>query len=127
MRQSFEIAKDDDAGLQIEIQSDFLLSGVIVALKNQQTGQLVESENLEQHSQLLIQKLVPGHYELFIYTHKCVSNILSQQAISSQVAQQIPAFDLLIDVSVSTIRLADGHSDETVQSSVPIYHMSNSA
>ncbi len=38
LRQSFEIAKDDDAGLNIEIKNDFLLSNVIVALKNQQTG-----------------------------------------------------------------------------------------
>jgi hypothetical protein len=34
MHQSFEIAKDDNAGFNIEVKSNFLLSGVIVALKN---------------------------------------------------------------------------------------------
>ncbi len=38
MRQGFEIAEDDDAGIQIDIRNDFLLTGINVALKNTLTG-----------------------------------------------------------------------------------------
>ena len=37
-KEAFEIAADDDAGLFIELQSDFLLSGANVAIKNVVTG-----------------------------------------------------------------------------------------
>jgi len=42
MREAFEIAEDDKAGLVVEIQSDFLLSGINVAINNVATGQIVE-------------------------------------------------------------------------------------
>jgi hypothetical protein len=38
MREAFEIAEDDKAGVDIEIQSDFLLSGVNLAINNVHTG-----------------------------------------------------------------------------------------
>jgi hypothetical protein len=34
MREKFEISEDDEAGLVVELQSDFLLSGVNMAISN---------------------------------------------------------------------------------------------
>lgn len=38
LREDFEIAEDDDAGLVLELWSDFLLAGVHIAVKNRHTG-----------------------------------------------------------------------------------------
>ena len=38
MREGFEISQDDEAGLAIDIESDFLLSDVNVAVRNRATG-----------------------------------------------------------------------------------------
>lgn len=38
LREAFEIAEDDKAGLVVELQSDFLLSGVNLAISNVATG-----------------------------------------------------------------------------------------
>jgi len=38
LREAFEIAEDDKAGLIVELQSDFLLSGVNAAISNVATG-----------------------------------------------------------------------------------------
>jgi len=38
MREQFEIAADDDAGIEIDLRNDFLFSGVNAALKNLATG-----------------------------------------------------------------------------------------
>mgnify|MGYP000424204511 FL=1 len=37
-RESFEVSPEDDVGLDIEVRSDFLLSGVNVAINNVATG-----------------------------------------------------------------------------------------
>ena len=37
-KEGFEIEEDDNAGLMIEVQSDFLLSGVNLAINNVATG-----------------------------------------------------------------------------------------
>ena len=42
LREGFEIAEDDEAGIMVEVQSDFLLSGVNFMLLNVQTGQILE-------------------------------------------------------------------------------------
>jgi hypothetical protein len=41
-REGFEIAEDDEAGILVEVQSDFLLSGLNFAVANVQTGQILE-------------------------------------------------------------------------------------
>jgi hypothetical protein len=38
MRESFRITEDDDAGMIIEVENDFLLSGVNFAISNIATG-----------------------------------------------------------------------------------------
>lgn len=62
MKQGFEIAEDDNAGIQIDIRNDFLLTGINLALKNTLTGQLVEDSRHESSKSILVDKLHPGHY-----------------------------------------------------------------
>jgi hypothetical protein len=38
MREGFRITEDDDAGMVIDIENDFLLSGVNFAISNVATG-----------------------------------------------------------------------------------------
>ena len=38
MRSTFEIAEDDDAGIEIDLRNDFLLSGVNVGIRNLVNG-----------------------------------------------------------------------------------------
>jgi hypothetical protein len=75
MRDAFEIAEDDKAGLIVEIQSDFLLSGINVAINNVATGQIVEDERRDSSSKLVVGYLLPGKYEMIVYTHECITNM----------------------------------------------------
>ena len=50
MREAFEIAEDDEAGLVVEVQSDFLLSGVNLAITNKETGAVLEDERRDRKS-----------------------------------------------------------------------------
>ena len=34
MRSTFEIAEDDDAGIQIDLRNDFLMSGINIGIRN---------------------------------------------------------------------------------------------
>ena len=75
MREAFELAEDDKAGLVVEIQSDFLLSGINLAINNVETGQIVEDERRDSSSKLVIGYLLPGKYEMIVYTHECITNM----------------------------------------------------
>ena len=50
MRSTFEIADDDDAGIQIDLRNDFLLSGINIGIRNLLNGQLVEHQRQESSS-----------------------------------------------------------------------------
>lgn len=89
-RESFEVAEDDDAGIVIDVNSDFLLSNVNFAINNVVTGQVVEDERRESSGKLVVEHLVPGPYELILYTHECVTNMDPAQT------KAISSFDLLI-------------------------------
>jgi len=57
IREGFEISEEDDAGLDIETQRDFLLSGVNVAISNVATGTVVEDERKDSSSKLIVGRL----------------------------------------------------------------------
>jgi len=101
LREDFEIAEDDEAGLIVEVQSDFLLSGVHVAVKNRHTGQMVEFEQRDDTNRMVLRRMVPGPYELIVYTHEGVTNI------GSTKGGKIDSFDLVLQMSVRLLRLAD--------------------
>jgi hypothetical protein len=88
MREAFEIAEDDKAGLVVELQSDFLLSGLNVAINNVETGQIVEDQRRDSSSKLVIGYLLPGKYEMIVYTHECITNMDPEHGTA------INAFDL---------------------------------
>lgn len=90
VRESFEVAEDDDAGLVIEIVSDFLLSGVNLAINNVVTGQVIEDERRDSSGKLIVGHLVPGPYELIVYSHECVTNM------DPAHGQAMHSFDLLL-------------------------------
>jgi len=114
LRESFEVAEDDDAGLVIELVSNFLLSGVNLAINNVATGQIVEDEKRESSGKLIVGHLVPGPYELIVYTHECVTNMdpSHDKAISS--------FDMLFQMSTRLLRVADRFDGASVAASVPV-------
>lgn len=62
MRDGFEISNDDEAGLEIELHSDFLLNGVNVAISNTATGAILEDERIDTTGKLLVSRLQPGAY-----------------------------------------------------------------
>jgi hypothetical protein len=78
-RESFEVAEDDNIGIFIEVQSDFLLGGAHVVLQNTVTGTIMEDERHEGTSQLSIGLLAPGKYVALVYTHKCITNIKDKE------------------------------------------------
>ena len=94
--------EDDDAGISIELNSDFLLSAANVVVRSSQTGQVVSDERREGNARVIIPKLEPGNYDVLIYTHKCVTNMQSGF---------IEFFDLLLELRMKPIRLSDGHKD----------------
>jgi hypothetical protein len=75
MKEGFEISDDDEAGLDIELHSDFLLNGVNVAISNTATGSIIEDERIDSTGKLLVSRLEPGSYELILYTHECATNM----------------------------------------------------
>lgn len=99
LREGFEVSPEDDVGLDIEVHSDFLLSGLNVAISNVATGQVVEDERRDSSSQLLVGRLLPGAYELIVYTHQCVTNM------DQEVAPALTGFDLLLTMSVRLLRV----------------------
>lgn len=101
MRAGFEIAQDDKAGLVVEVQSDFLLSGINVAINNVETGQIVEDERRDSSSKLVVGYLLPGRYEMIVYTHECVTNM------DPEHGKAISSFDLRLQMSMRLLRLAD--------------------
>lgn len=108
----FELWKDsitfdegDDAGLDIEVNSDFLLSQVSISVRNKLTGELVADERREGSARLVVPKLSVGSYEIVAYTHMCVTNMQSGY---------IPTFDVLFDVSVNTVRISEGKVSESL-------------
>jgi len=113
-RESFEIAEDDDAGLVIELVSDFLLSGVNLAINNVATGQVVEDERRDSSGKLIVGHLVPGPYELIVYTHECVTNM------DPALGKAISSFDLLLQMSTRLLRVADRFNAASAAISVPV-------
>lgn len=99
MREGFEIAEDDEAGLEIELHSDFLLNGVNVAISNTATGAIIEDERIDTTGKLLVSKLEPGSYELILYTHQCATNM------DPEHGNTIFAFDLLLSISLKLVRV----------------------
>lgn len=94
--------EDDEAGIDIELNSDFLLSAVNVMVRSSQTGQVVSDERREGNARVIIPKLEPGNYDILVYSHKCITNMNSGY---------IDFFDLLLELSMRPIRLSDGHKD----------------
>jgi len=113
-RESFEIAEDDNAGLAIEVNSDFLLAGVHVVLQNTATGTLLEDERHEGTSKLTVGLLAPGHYVLMVYTHKCITNM------DQADARVVKAFDVLLDMRVRPLRKVGGRDGELAKAGVPV-------
>lgn len=46
-RESFEVAEDDNIGIFVDVQSDFILGGAHVVLQNTVTGTIMEDERHE--------------------------------------------------------------------------------
>jgi hypothetical protein len=78
-----------------------LLSGVVLAINNVATGQIVEDEKSESGSKLLAGHLTPGPYELIVYGHECITNIDPEQD------HAFNSFDLLLQMSVRLVRVSD--------------------
>ena len=112
IREGFEISEEDQAGLLIEVQSDFLLAGINVAINNVATGQVVEDERRDSSGKLLVGRLVPGNYELIVYTHECITNMDPAKGTA------ISSFDLLMQMSVRLLR-EDG-DESSLSASVPV-------
>lgn len=117
-RKGFEIEADDEAGLIIEVQSDFLLSGVNVAINNVATGAVVEDERRDSSGKLVVGRLVPGSYELFLYTHECVTNMAT--SLSSPDGRSMRPFDLALKISVRLLRVAGANDASAATASVPV-------
>ena len=98
LREGFEISEEDDAGLSIDLHSDFLLSGVNVAINNVATGAILEDERKDSSSKLVIGHLEPGAYELIVYTHQSMTNMDPEHGVA------LPTFDLLLSMSVRLLR-----------------------
>ena len=111
-REKFDIAQDDNIGLFIEVQTDFLLVGAHVVLQNTVTGTIMEDERHEGTSTLSVGFLHPGQYVILVYTHKCITNIASDSS------RDIQAFDLLIDMKVRPLRTI--HGGQLADAIVPI-------
>jgi hypothetical protein len=113
LRKGFEIEEDDEAGLVIEVQSDFLLSGVNLAINNVATGAVVEDERRDSSGKLVVGRLVPGSYELFLYTHECVTNM-------DTAGRSMRPFDLALKISVRLLRIAGTNDASAAKASVPV-------
>lgn len=111
-RESFEVAEDDNIGVFIEVQSDFLLAGAHVVLQNTITGTIMEDERHEGTSSLSVALLAPGKYVVLVYTHKCITNIQSEEQ------RDIKSFDALIDMRLRPLRKI--HGGQLSQAMVPI-------
>lgn len=84
-----------------------------MAVRNSATGQLVEDERRESSGKLIIRHLVPGKYEMVVYTHKCITNLGSS-------GDAVQAFDILLEMRVRALRQVDGREGEAAKASVPI-------
>lgn len=105
-KEGFEIEEDDNAGLLIDVQSDFLLSGVNLAINNVATGQIIEGEEKDHTNKLIVGKLTPGKYELIIYTHEAITNMDPAHGVA------ISSFDIFLEMSIRAIRIS-GKGDIT--------------
>jgi hypothetical protein len=114
LREGFEVSEEDDAGLDIELHSDFLLSGVNVAINNVATGMIVEDERKDSSSKLVVGHLVPGAYELIVYTHESVTNMDPEHGVA------LSSFDLLLSMSVRLLREQSQGSTGAGKSAVPV-------
>lgn len=57
MKEGFEVSEEDEAGIEIELHSDFLLNGVNIAISNSKTGAVIEDERIDTTGKLLVSKL----------------------------------------------------------------------
>lgn len=121
LREGFEIAEDDDAGLDIELQSDFLLSGVNVAISNVETGSVIEDERTDSSGKLLVSRLQPGAYELILYTHECATNMDPAHGTA------ISSFDLLLSMKLRLVRIVTEGATGTEGAKVPLEILDSSA
>lgn len=64
----------------IEVQTDFLLGGAHIVLQNTVTGTIMEDERHEGTNTLVVGFLQPGRYVVLVYTHKCITNIVSDSS-----------------------------------------------
>jgi len=113
-RESFEIAEDDDTGIFIEINSDFLLGGAHLVLQNTMTGTILEDERHQGTGTLTVGLLAPGRYVVLVYTHKCITNM---QLGDSRV---LKSFDMLLDMRVRPLRKLSGHGRDMSKATMPV-------
>ena len=52
-----------------------MLSGINLALNNVETGQIIEDERRDSSSKLVVGYLLPGKYEMIVYTHESITNM----------------------------------------------------
>jgi hypothetical protein len=98
MKEGFDVSEEDEAGVEIELHSDFLLGGVNVALSNTATGAVIADERIDTTGKLLVSKLAPGGYELTLYSHQCATNM------DPDHGEHISSFDLLLSMSLRLVR-----------------------
>lgn len=116
LREGFEIDEDDEAGLVIELHSDFLLSGVNIAIHNVATDALVEDERKDSSGRLVVGRLLPGQYELIIYTQECLTTIDPH----GEAENAFHSFDLAMQISLKLIRLKSNSYDAQAHNHVAI-------
>ena len=104
LRQGFRITEDDEAGMVIDIENDFLLSGVNFAIWNLATGQIVEDLRQESSSRLIVGRLVPGPYDLILYGHSCITNMDNHRD------HGIGEFDLILHMTARLLRTSNRES-----------------
>jgi len=92
-----------------------LLSGVNVAISNVATGQVLEDERRDSSGRLVVGRLVPGAYELIVYTHESLTNMDPEHGVA------IHAFDLLLTMSVRLLREETlGGTSGSARAAVPV-------
>ena len=101
------MTEDDDAGLVIDIENDFLLSGVNFAISNIATGQIVEDLRHESSGRLIVGRLVPGPYELIVYAHNCITNM------GDRDHDQMKSFDILLHMKARLLRMSNRQSHDS--------------
>lgn len=98
----------------MEVVSNFLLSGVNVAVNNIATGEVHEGVRGDSSSRLVFEYMVPGEYEVIVYTHGSVTTM------DPSAGTAISSFDVLLQLSVRLLRRADQHEGGARAASVPI-------